>query len=411
MKDLQKADLVESFINKYSSQNTRDLYRKALQYFLYFSGWAAEELVKLGRENPIVVEQKVLEFRRSLEERGVAGNSINSFVSAIKAFLKHYRVDSVRINTKRATVKTFDYIPTAEEVRLLIDRAPLRLKPAIVLIAYAGMRPIDVINLRFLNVRDEIEFDGERYKPKRVPLRILVKQQKTGDWYVTFLGNYGAQILTHYLTEEWKKSGKMWRDDDRLIYYKNSNSLTIAIDRLIRLCFPKHPEAFKRFRTYSLRKYFRKQISGILSDAEAEYLMGHVEGIRSLQATYAGLRDLDREAIEGLRQAYARAMPKLEGRESHVDKVELIKEFARSLGIENIEIKIAKMKEADSTLDELSIVGKLIREELLRKINGNGSRRYKARIVDEMELIDAIEAGCELVKELSNNRYLIRCEM
>ena len=403
---------LERFVSKYTSVNTRSRYTWALQEFMKFAGLDPDHLLEVARENPIKVEELVQDFRRNLESRGVSGNTINVMLSAIKSFMRHYRVEGVRIETRRAAPKVFDYIPSPEEVKILINRAPLHLKPCIALIAYSGMRPIDVVNLKYLNIKDEIEFDGERYRLKKVPLKILVFQHKTRQPYVTFLGGLGADILCQYLTERFKKTWKYWRDNDRLFRYRDPFTLSAAINRLIKICFTKNPEAFKRFRTYSLRKYFRRQITGILSDAEAEYLMGHVEGIRSLQATYMGLRDLDKEAIEQLRAAYAKAVPKLEGTESKVDKVELIKEFARSLGIENIEIKIARLKELDSTLDELQIVGKLIRQELLgRRSNGNGSRRYRAKIVDEMELIEAIEAGCELIKELSNGRYLIRCEM
>ena len=258
---------------------------------------------------------------------------------------------------------------------------------------------------------EEIEFKDGKYRAIKVPLKITLKQKKTGQWYVTFLTRMGTDILVQYLNEMYEKRGRPWRDDDKLLPYSSRYSLSNSIDRFIEILGKRRPESFKRFRCYSLRKYFRRQITGILSDAEAEYLMGHISGLRSLQATYAGLRDLDREAIEQLRAAYARAVPKLEGKEATVDKVELIKEFARSLGIENIEIKIARLKEIDNTMDELQIVGKLIREELMGRRNGsNGSRRYRAKIVDEMELIDYIEQGCELIKELSGNRYLIRCE-
>ena len=74
-----------------------------------------------------------------------------------------------------------------------------------------------------------------------------------------------------------------------------------------------------------------------------------------------------------------------------------------------MKLKIARIKELNRTLDELTIVGKLTREELLRKINGgNGSRKYCTRIVLEVEPIDTIEARCE-IRKISALVYDLPC--
>jgi len=140
--------------------------------------------------------------------------------------------------------------------------------------------------------------------------------------------------------------------------------------------------------------------------------MGHVGGLNSLQAIYTGLRDLDTEAIEQLRQKYAQAIPRLEGSGSVVNKLELIKAFAKSLGIENIDVKIARLRRENRDADELELIGKLIKEELFKNVGSrsNGGRRYRATVVSEDELVNYITEGWELVRELSSGRYLLRIE-
>jgi len=407
----QGMDLVERFLARYRGR-TINTYRSALTGLSRYTGMSITELVELGRRDRGRLEALIEEYKAMLKREGASAYTVNTYIAGIRAFFKYNGVE-VRARLERWTPKTLDYIPKPEEVDLLLQRAPLKLKVAICLMAYSGMRPVDVANLRFMSIRDEVRLENSVYRALKVPLKVTVKQQKTEQWYVTFLGKKGVDILLAYLNEVYEARGRPWQDDEKLLPYSNEGSLYYAILRIIEKLKLRHPEAFKRFRPYSLRKYFRRQLAGAgISDAEAEYLMGHVEGLNSLQATYTGLRDLDSEAVEQLRQKYAQAMPRLEGSGSTVDKLELIKAFAKSLGIENIEIKIARLRREYRDADELELVGKLIREELFRNTaprSANG-RRYRAVVVDEEELINYVAEGWEVIKELSNGRYLLRIE-
>jgi len=50
-----------------------------------------------------------------------------------------------------------------------------------------------------------------------------------------------------------------------------------------------------------------------------------------------------------------------------LDKVEMVKEFARSLGLTNIDIRLARMLEENPEMDEGEVIGRLIRQELAIK--------------------------------------------
>jgi len=404
-------NLIERFLSKYRGGSI-DAYKCALISLSRYTGINVKELIELGRQDKSRLEALLDEYRATLKRGGASDYTVNTYLAGIRAFFKFNGID-VRVRLERGTPKTLDYIPKPEEVDLLLQRAPLKLKVAICFMAYSGMRPVDVANLRFASIKDEIRLENNIYKALKIPLKIVVKQQKTSQWYITFLGKKGVDILLAYLNEVYEARNTPWQDDEKLLPYNDGESIYKAITRYIEKLKLKHPEAFKRFRPYSLRKYFRRQLAGAnISDAEAEYLMGHVGGLNSLQAIYTGLRDLDTEAIEQLRQKYAQAIPRLEGSGSVVNKVELIKAFAKSLGIENIDVKIARLRRENRDVDELELIGKLIKEELFKNLasRSNGGRRYRATVVSEDKLVDYITEGWELVRELSNDRYLLRIE-
>jgi hypothetical protein len=102
----------------------------------------------------------------------------------------------------------------------------------------------------------------------------------------------------------------------------------------------------------------------------------------------------------------------------------MVKMFAKTLGIEEIEVKIRKMREKDPELDEAEILGKIVREELgikpleLRKIKLKeksenedceyNPKKFENKIVNENELIQHLNRGWNIVKELKNGKIIIK---
>jgi hypothetical protein len=106
------------------------------------------------------------------------------------------------------------------------------------------------------------------------------------------------------------------------------------------------------------------------------------------------------------------------------DKLEMIKAFAQTLGINNIEVKIQKLKEKQSSLGEMEALGKIMRQELgikplenkafkkrKEEENGNNNRKYRSRIVNEKELLPLINDNWEIIKELKDGKIVVRREL
>jgi len=189
-------DPVEKFLIKHRhNPRTYNVYRSALNTFFKRIGLGPEELLKLSEDE---IEYIVNSFiNEMLREKSM--NYCLVCLTAINGFLE---ANKVKVKVKRKNLKNIperpDYIPTKEEILYILTKTRNELRAIIALMAWAGMRPIDVISLKFANVAEEIEYNEETkmYRPKKVPLKITIRQNKTKQWYVTFLGPRGAEILS-----------------------------------------------------------------------------------------------------------------------------------------------------------------------------------------------------------------------
>jgi hypothetical protein len=96
-------------------------------------------------------------------------------------------------------------------------------------------------------------------------------------------------------------------------------------------------------RPYSLRKYFRSNLTGHAPNEYIEAWLGHTSG---LEHVYSGTRDLDPSTIERMREVYRRCEPLLLATAQPLDqnslvkeaKIEALKSIAKSLlGIDLLE--------------------------------------------------------------------------
>ena len=371
-------------------------------------------------------------------------NAVSVCKAALNQFLEYIKAPfKVKLRGLKPVPKTFDYIPTIDEVDMLLAKARIDLRAIIALIAFSGLRPCDVLELRFENIASDIEYDSEenKYRVKRLPAKIIVFQEKTDRPYVTFMGPRCANIVVSYLNFLVSQRKRPLDYKDKL-FNLTYVAVLMAFWRLLKICNIKTPP-FRKFRLYSFRKYFRNRLlaSGVSNDL-AEYLMGHEKGISSLTAVYAGLRDFDDKAIEELRKKFAEAVPHIEGVEfapkHYIQEVEKLKKE-----LEETKHKLQLLLRAiDTSFEYLTpedlkkvwkYIGDLIykqyREDLREEYeelaeflanfksakkpepvsqNNSSVRRRHIIVQGEEELLKYMDMGYELVKELSNNRYILR---
>jgi len=142
-----------------------------------------------------------------------------------------------------------------------------------------------------------------------------------------------------------------------------------------------------KIHVHSTRKFFKTNCG--LEEADTHLLMGHAGGY--LDSSY------HRREEEDLADAYRAAIPRLTIFERPtMDKVEMIKSFAESLGIKNIDIKIAKLR--DEGIEETEAIGRLIRESL--------TLRKERKLVSEEELPAYLNQGYE-IEHVLNTKIVV----
>jgi hypothetical protein len=163
-------------------------------------------------------------------------------------------------------------------------------------------------------------------------------------------------------------------------------------------------------RPYSLRKYFRNNLTGHAPNEYIEAWLGHISG---LEHVYSGTRDLDPSTIERMRQVYKACEPFLLATYQPLEqealvkeaKIEALKSIAKSLlGIDLLEVKVAKEKEFGRELskdEELELF-----ENELKKLREG--KHNPQRIVHESELEKYLSEGWQFISVLPSQRILIK---
>jgi len=172
----------------------------------------------------------------------------------------------------------------------------------------------------------------------------------------------------------------------------------------------------RKMRPYSLRKYFRSNLTRHMPSEYIEAIMCHLS---ELEHIYGGTMDLAPATVERMREAYRNAEPYLKpwGESISKEEVELstiktmiessvldlskpsVRQYLiRKLGLEDIEVKVAKMKEEG--VDEIEAYTKIICGKLgiepISLDTPRADRRDPKKIVVEDELERYLAEGWDI---------------
>lgn len=308
--------------------------------FLEFNNVSARQILDWPLEK---YEDAMLDFVDYQQRKDLSGSWIRVAWASITRFWEDNHRNRIRVKCGvKIRRKIFDYIPTKDDLRLILGfdygDKPMFFKTGISLMAFAGLRPSDMLRLQWDNITRSWNREDEI-------LTITIQQKKTRQWYSTFLGPEGMRYLKQLIRNR-RNAGERFRADTYVLSTDGMKAKTTTwnsgIKRIIDRTIGYHPtgESFKRMRAYSLRKYYRRQLafSQQFTQSEMEFLMGHKT---DLSGRYAGLADFDDIAIRRLKEKYVKSLQHLETE---------LNETAVKGRIERLEEQVAELREQNQNL-------------------------------------------------------------
>jgi len=286
-----------------------------------------------------------------------------------------------------------------------------------------------------------IEQDGKSASFAHVPAMIVVRAtlSKTKNRYFTFLPSDGCEYVLGYLRKRISAGEKLALDSpvislEQGYYSRRYNKIqkpsSFITTPRITSDIRKSIWSITKVRPYVLRAYFDTQLllaesHGRMTHAYRQFFMGHKGDIEARYTTNKGR--LTDEMIADMRRAYFESQEFLctingESNNSAQNKKEMLldmwREQAKLYGIDPVKIKIEKQRMInpentnDKILPDIEQQTNAIRQEIMKAMSVSQERQqqgYDGKIItNDEQLLHHICQGWEPIKELAENRIIIR---
>jgi integrase len=427
---------------------------RILYRFLRHHEMTPKTLADLAKKDRRKVENILMDFVTKLHEEKKAPNYINNYVKAVQSWLNHNEVRLVRkikIGNRNATPTIADErVPLKKELRQILNYANERGKCSISLIAFSGLRPQVLGDMRGedgLKVKDlpEMKVLGKNVEFSAIPTKVVVRSElsKARHKYFTFLPSEGCEYLKDYL-EKRLATGESFSSLTAIISVKKgyeetgsatarrtsghitTKTVTKEIRKTMRPRF--------KWRPYVLRAYFDTQLlvaenHGKISHAYRQFFMGHKGDIEARYTTNKGR--LPEPVIEDMRLSIQKCEEYLSTRpvSREVDpELTTIKTMVESgvldftkpkvrayliqkLNIQDMKVRVAKLREQGIEEEEANtrvIFGELGIEPIEIQVSKPKSNGDPKKIISENDLEAYLADGWNVQFVLPSGKILVQ---
>jgi integrase len=381
---LLKDDSVQKWISKLKEKAgwraTMPGFLRTLYKFSEYCGKSPSELVAsaLGEQTVVQPEEIV---PTSLEARQVTQKFVNEMLNSGKresaryaracltSFFKANGV-SLQLDPISKFTKKTEVIPTKEQVYAMADyTSSLRGRAIILCIYQSGLGVTPLRNLNYGHIKGQIE-------KNRVPIRVYVTSEIAKKIlpvaYYTFFGAEACEALSTYLNERKRRIKRMREQGKKVKELTSSSPLftsegknvpfggRMAISSIWRITKNSAEKAGLEKESVwpnCLRKAFEAELDRSPLDRDTkQFLMGH-----PLPGKKYDINEIEQKYL----------MCNLNRKK--LDRLTVIKEFVRSLGIEEIETKIKRVQAQTPQMTEEDALKLLVYTEL-------GGKEHKAKV-------------------------------
>jgi len=253
------------------SPQTREVYLDRLHYFLKFSRLDPVRLIDLAKSNPARVKRLLNSMVVEWEKKGRSRQHTSSTFRTVMAFLKE---NEVLLNVRSPKV-----FPSGKRRTLKIDEVrrsmkfcrSLRLRAFVACMKDCGMAPVDILKLRYGDVRKELEAG-------RVPVKVSILRNKTRVEFESFLGPDAVEYLGYYLDARRTGTDKIPPEKigDRSFLFALEGGDQLTYDALKSQHWRESKIAKVEWQIYDLRRFFSTNMKAAgVNDTLVEYWMGH----------------------------------------------------------------------------------------------------------------------------------------
>jgi len=456
-KDLLRDDNVRRWYENTSrgSKLNADIRLRRLNLFCYRTNITPSTLVKIGRKDVIKIEDMLLDHVSWLESQNYAPNYIDGILKSIKSWLVFNYIElkrKIKIANAGIPVNIQDeQVPTKTQLQSILNVASTRTRTSISLMAFSGIRPQVMGNydgtdgLKLADLPDLIiESEGKSVSFAHVPAMVVVRASlsKTKNKYLTFLPSEGCEYVLGYLRKRISVGEKLALDSPVISLEQGYQSRRKKNNKIQRpssffITTPRITSDMRRaiwsiikVRPYVLRAYFDTQLllaesHGRMTHAYRQFFMGHKGDIEARYTTNKGR--LTDEMISDMRRAYSESQQFLctinGDNNSSQNKKEMLldmwREQAKLYDIDPVKIKIEKQRMVnpkntnDKMFSDIEQETNTIRQEIMKAMSVSQVKQqqqgYDGKIItNDEQLLHHICQGWEPIKELTENRIIIR---
>jgi integrase len=341
-------------------------------------GLNPDQLTKLSK---MKIGERVQNFCDKYNNAGKA-RTAHLALNCLRSFFKSNGINELEIEDYQwRKNRKPEYVPTKDEVYRIADHCDARGRALILCAFQSGLRNATLRALCLKNLKEGLE---ERKVPIRIHVtpelkKIIPEACKENAEYFTFLGREAAEALREYLAWRAKKYGDLVDDDPLFAPYAAFSSggeterhlSEDSPERLIKRAARRaRIREWQNVRFHSLRKSFRTVLDagyangGQLAEDDKEFLMGH--RLPSAKEPYHTAN------VDVLAERYMLLKWSREEKMTEENKIEAVKAFARTLGIQEIEVRVAKIMKENPNTSEYEAMGRILREQLgISKIDIN----------------------------------------
>jgi len=410
---------------------TAEVHLRRLSLFCEQNNLTPITLADFGRKNRRELEDLIEDHITRMESEGKSPGYITGILKGVKSWLVHNEIElkrKIRISNRSATPTIEnERVPEKKELKTLLMYGDERASAAICLVAQSGLRLEVLGNAQGkggLRVKDlpELKIHQDHVEFTKIPTLVSVRPSlsKTNHKYLTFLPKEACDHLTAYLNNR-LAIGEKLTFDAPVIAKKpgfEGNSTAFMTTRNVSRIIRKAMRPRFKWRPYVLRAYFSTQMllaesHGKISHPYRVFFMGHKGDMEARYSTNKGR--LPENLVEDMRSAFTASSEYLETTpRPERDKKEMLLEMwrqqAQMYGIDPMKVKIEKERELGKELsldEEQKLLTTEIKRLTIPQLGKNG-KPYRSKIVNENELPSYVEDGWEIVKELSNRKFLIK---